>query len=359
MAFRASGLESLYGIDSTLLPGSPETVLQFPYGFRVVEVGPRSRGSGYHIYFVRRVNMSSPATAKRLAVLTGCRGPSLAGLKDACAVAYQYISLKCPNSPPEVVEGLRVKAWLVGAGGRLSPGSHEGNIFRVKASTRLPKALCARLEGLPQLPGFFGPQRFGVDRPNSHLYALYALKGDVERLAAEFLYRYPGEWRSCPGDYEKRLLESPWSSRLPRVVLESLQACLFNEALSSALRWGFRFEEIGEARVWVTCPGGSRVKVPAARLPHERLSRSKSLWARIVVRASEEAGVDLKLLGYEAGLKPVLRPLIYPLCRVKCRPGDGEVLAVLALPPGAYATIAFRAAALVDWEESYSSCATP
>ncbi|MCE4611574.1 MAG: tRNA pseudouridine(13) synthase TruD [Desulfurococcales archaeon] len=356
--FKASSLESFYGIDSTLLPNNPEAIIQFPYGFRVVEVRPRGKGSGYYLYFVKRVNMSSMKAAWMLKLATGCRKPSLAGLKDTCAVAYQYISLKCSHTPPLTISigNLGFKAWLVGMGGRFNPGSHEGNIFRVRISTRLPKTFCSRLEKLSWIPGFFGPQRFGVDRPNSHLYALHTLKGDLERLIAESLYRYPGEWRSCPGDYERRLLKSPWRPQLPRVVFEALQSFLFNEALSEALRRGLNPEMIGEKRIWVSCPGGFRVRVPAARLPHERLSTRKTLWARIVSEVSKEAGIDLKLLGYKAGLRPALRPLVYPVCRVKCRPGEGEVLAILALPPGAYATIAFRTAALIDWDESYSAC---
>jgi tRNA pseudouridine13 synthase len=361
VACASRALEYLYGVDPDLLPSSPEAVIPFPYGFRVVEVGRRewfSRGGSY-IYFVRRVGMSSSAAASTLARLSGCSSPGLAGLKDACSVAYQYVSVRCSRRPPELVEAFRLKAWLAGRGVRLSPGNHGGNMFRVYFESSSADSVCSRLEGLSHAPGFYGPQRFGVERPNSHIYALHALKGDLGGLVSEAVYRYPSETRTCPGWYEARLVSEPWlhARIVPRVVLEALQSYLFNAALSEALRRGLSPWSLAEAGTTLPCPGRGEVRVPAARLPHERLTRSRSVWAKLVSRAAEEAGIPLEMLTYEAGLRPALRPLAYPVCRCKCRrggPWDG--VASISLPPGAYATIVFRAAAAVDWEESYSQC---
>ena len=357
---RPSGLEALYGLNDSTLPSSPEAVIDFPYGFRVYESRVLDEGEGYYIFYVKKLGISSVRAAIEVARATRCSSPSLAGLKDTCAIVYQHVAVKCRSVPPRTLEGRGFKAWLVRRGGRLKPGGHEGNMFLIRIYTSSSYQLCNRLARLQGVPGYFGPQRFGVDRPNSHLYSLHMLQGRLDALINEALYRYPSEERLRPGDYEEKLIHTlDARGSMPRVVAEALQSFLFNLALSKALSKGIDPGSLAERRVHVKCPGGRILAVPAARLPHRSLAKSSTSWAKIVSSAAAETGVDLSILSYDAGLRPSLRPLLFPVCRSSCKPVESEATMRISLPPGAYATVAVRAIAWVDWEESYKPCTSP
>ncbi len=301
--------------------------------------------------------ISTPSAGKAIAGVGGCREVSYSGLKDACSASWQHFAVRCPRAPPRIIEAGRVKAWLLGVSGRLVRGSHDGNLFRVALETRDPASACSNIEAVDWIPGFYGPQRFGVERPNSHLYGYYLARGDLPGLVREALYRYPGESRGCPGYYEKRLARSPWKAEevMPRIVLEALQSYIFNRALSMALERG-SLSSIAEGEV-VLGVWGNVVRLPAVRLPHSSLAGRGTEWARLVERVTEEEGLDLKLFSTARGLKPSLRPVRYPVLKVKCREGGPwDAWARMALPPGGYATIAVWRALEVDWLRSYEGC---
>jgi tRNA pseudouridine13 synthase len=362
---RLEFLETLWGMDARL-GGRPavggEAVIRRPWGFKVFEVGPRPVGDpGWSLYLARVVGLDSRRAARLLARLVGAREASYAGLKDACAVKYQYVSVKTSGGPAVVrdPQGL-LKAWLVG-NGRVAPGLHSGNIFRLAVEHGSPGRLCDALKGLKRFPGYFGPQRFGVERPNTHYMGLLLSLGLWGSLIRELAYRYPLEERTRPGAYERavideaRLAASPWapSSRKAWWVdfaLQALRAYLFNKALSKAIASG-NIEGYAEHWVEVRCPMGGPLRVPAARLPGRYHLSSGSPWAELVREVVEEEGLTSVLRMW----RRVFRPLVYPVCRVWCKPAGGSLEVILALPPGAYATVALWEVVEMDWI-GYAAC---
>lgn len=202
------------------------------------------------------------------------------------------------------------------------------------------------------VPGFYGPQRFGITRPNTHYLGLLHAEGRMGEVLREYRYRYPLEVRSGPGGYEARELSSarpgmPRPRRL-RIMAEALQSYIFNRALSRVLR-----DPRGYAEHYVTVECmGSEYRVPASRLPGPRLRRSRSRWARLVAGVMEEEGIHWAAL---RGLRSPFRPLLYPACSLRAVRAGGGLALRFALPRGAYATSLLRELAEVDWLR-YDTC---
>lgn len=341
------GLHYAIGVDPNLLPGY-EHVILYPWGFRVMEAPVFPRGRGWLHYVLTKRLLSSPAAAGRLARSLGCRSWSIAGLKDACSVSTQLVALRGCRRRPARVEAGRVEAGLLGSGGPLRPGMLEGNVFTIDVEA-------GRCRGATEVPNFYGPQRFGVERPVSHVYGFYSLRRDAAGLAAFYGLRMPLEARSCPGDYEAAHLEGAWRGAVswpPGVAVEALQAYLFNRALSLALSRGLEVHSIAEHWLDYPCPGGGRARLPAVRLPSPRLASGRSLWARLVREVAEEEGVSLSSLP-----RGSWRPLLVAPCAWSCRSlGGGVVRLRFSLPPGAYATVLLDFAFGVDWLSSWERC---
>ncbi|BAN90609.1 tRNA pseudouridine synthase D [Aeropyrum camini SY1 = JCM 12091] len=309
------------------------------------------------LYLVRKKLLSTPAAAGALSRLLGCRIYSYAGLKDACSISWQHVSLyRCRKTPLRVkAYGGRMEAWLLGRGGYVYPGGHRGNMFRIRLEAR---GGC-RTSNLEWITGHYGPQRFGVSRPNTHLYSILYASGRWDLLARELGYRYPLERRIAPGDYESKILTEISKSLAPPqgrsfggVVVEAFRSYLFNRALTRAVEEGRSLWSLGESAASVVC-GGYTYRVPVARLPSRTLLGSHTGWSRLVARVMEEEGVEPGILPLRGGL----RPLIYPVCRYSCRRlGDSEVSIRLHLPPGAFATTALLALYSILWIDSYLEC---
>ncbi|MEM1873699.1 MAG: tRNA pseudouridine(13) synthase TruD [Acidilobaceae archaeon] len=345
-------LRRLWGIERSLLEdaGKPRAVF-LPREFRVFELKPAllNEEEGWRLYLVRKEDTPTLAAASMLKRELRARRASFAGLKDSWGVSYQYISLLEPGDERCFVDLGRVKAWLLGEGGALRPGSHSGNIFKIVLETEEPGRVCGNLEALAAIPGFYGPQRFGLSRPSTHIYGLRLAGREGGWLLREYSYRYPLEDLARSLGYESRALreaaeeKSPWVSlkRAPRIAGEALQSYLFNRALSRALEE--RVVEIAETRVsLVAC--GVEARVPAARLPSRRLLKSGTRWAEIVRSVIEEEGVRVEELPPRAPL----RPLLFPIAFKTCKAGVSRAEIAFCLPPSAYATIVLMEVADVE-----------
>jgi tRNA pseudouridine13 synthase len=361
-----AALEDLWGIG----PWEPLTRQRLwvarPWGFVVAEPRPRLEGSGaWAVYLAARVGLDSRAAASRLARAVGASRYSIQGLKDACAVAYQYVALRSRGEAPSRVVAPRLKAWLMGW--RRLPlrvGSHGFNFFRLEVETDGdPEALCSAAYRLAWIPGFYGPQRFGVERPNTHYTGLLALEGRQGRLLEEYSARYPLEPQRPPGRYEALALDAARRSLSPldagragprRLRLEALQAYIYNRALSRLLRRLGDPRPAGEHWVTLKCPQGP-LRAPAARLPGPWM-RPTSPWARVVLEVMTEEGLTPHAWAPARGvLRKAFRPLLYPVCRLRCEPRGAAARIRVALPAGAYATMLLRALGRVDWLR-YAEC---
>ncbi len=352
-------LENLWGIEARLYNHRrPSGIVRRPQDFRVVEPHPiKAREKpGVATYLVYRVGLDTRAVGRLLARTLGAKSYAVSGLKDACARVYQYITVINPVIAKEEVTTDRFKAWLVSRNTLVWPGSHEYNMFKVVIHTSEPRRVCNNAKQSPYIPGFFGPQRFGIERPNTHYIGLLYTDNMKGYIIREYTYRYPLEERSTLGTYEKRTLKlvektrDPWRIKVQRIMLEALQAYIYNRALSKTLH---SISEVAEHHTIVTC-GSMQARVPAVRLPSPRLAKSRSKWAKIVANVLEEEGISWQNL---KGLKPVFRPLIYPVCRLKCIQTENITKISFNLPRGAYATTLLIEIADIDWLE-YSHCHT-
>ncbi len=340
-------LELLYGVEERFHDFSRVSArLTLPWDFRVFEVkSPRwFRGSGWSLYFVRKVGISTLNACKALSRRLNSSRFTFAGLKDACSVSFQYVSFRSPRVRAVRVDLGSIKAWLLGEGSPITLGSHLGNIFRITLDVEEPAGLLKTLASISRIPAFYGPQRFGVLRPSTHLYGLSIARREPGALAREFRYRYPLEPQYNLGLESRRLGEAvdkrdPWKlfEGTPRIYLEALQAYLFNRALSKAIRKNI-LNEVREAIAKIEyC--SETVTVPAVRLPSHKLATSKTRWAALVGEVVGEEGLKLEEL---KGLTPSLRPLYFPLKVRSINVTGSNVTFITCLPPSAYATILLR-----------------
>ncbi len=195
-----------------------------------------------------------------------------AGIKDRGAVTFQLISVGLPLGtwlPPEDIDGVSIRVagsarWPV------RPGDLLGNRFTI-VIRRLATARDGSFLDPGWIPNYFGHQRFGVARPNTHKVGKLLLKGDFEGAVREFLASpYPGEPEDAffarkelrdswdlrraessfpvalrlerevirrllerPGDYRGAIMVLP--SDLRRLFVNAYQSYLFNLALSRRL----------------------------------------------------------------------------------------------------------------------------
>jgi tRNA pseudouridine13 synthase len=235
------------------------------------ELGGLFRGEGkYSLAVLTKTSRDTIPTSRQIGETLNA-SVSFAGIKDRRAITSQLISidrrleqggleLKIPRVAVRVV-GL--SKWP------LEPGELRGNRFTITVR--------GLQKGLPEtfkadwLPGYFGHQRFGTTRPNTHRIGRFLVKKDFEGAVRELVAEpYPNEpeaiaharsdlkasWNlsralknfprslayermvlmrlmESPGDPLRALKALPWS--MVRLYVNAYQSYLFNLALSR--RW--------------------------------------------------------------------------------------------------------------------------
>jgi len=229
-----------------------------------------SRGEGINsLAVLTKVSRDTIPTARQIGAALGA-SVSYAGIKDRRAKTHQLISISMPlGEGPLQLAIPRVAVRVVGrAKWPLEPGELRGNRFTITVRT-LPEALT--LQPTDWLPGYFGHQRFGTTRPNTHRIGRFLVKRDFEAAVRELVAEpYPNEppairearadlkaaWdipaalRSFPSQlaYERcvlaKLLANPGDplgalralpKNMMRLYVNAYQSYLFNRALS--MRW--------------------------------------------------------------------------------------------------------------------------
>lgn len=156
-----------------------------------------------------------------------------AGLKDARAVARQYLSLwdlKGIEIPD--VDGVKVlKVWKHRK--KLKPGCLKANKFIIIIRDPEHEEVKPILEELQKkgVPNFFGSQRFGSRRPNTHLVGKEIIKGDIEKALQSFVGNpYPTESEQLQlarglfdkGELKSAISEFPDKFHYERSVVQAL-----------------------------------------------------------------------------------------------------------------------------------------
>ncbi len=181
------------------LPGIGGRVKVYPEDFCVEEIPLyEASGEGTHVFFqIEKRGLPTPAAVGRIAGVMGVRPQDigLAGLKDAHAVARQYLSLEHADerklaeySDPQI----RV-LWVGRHRNKLRPGHLTGNRFTIKirdvGAAELDAAR-AILDVLVErgVPNYFGDQRFGKRGDTADL-GRALLANDLDEFLALYLGR--------------------------------------------------------------------------------------------------------------------------------------------------------------------------
>ncbi|UCC59021.1 MAG: tRNA pseudouridine(13) synthase TruD [Candidatus Bathyarchaeum sp.] len=214
----------------------------------------------------------------------------IAGMKDTKALTAQHISLQ--GVSPNRVSQLKIKDITLYpqrfSKARIYSQLIQGNRFHItiRGIPHPPSVIEERTKNVQDeimsmggVPNFFGHQRFGTIRPNTHRIGRYLVKGSVEKAAFAFLaepsrHEHP-EAREArgrlqdTGDFEEALTLFPGFLRYERFMLNRLtkfprdfvgafrelprrlrklfvqgyQSYLFNRFLSERIRRGIPLNE--------------------------------------------------------------------------------------------------------------------
>ncbi len=365
-----------------------------PLSFRVEEIPlpgflkPRGK---YAVYLMEKTMLSTPQALRKAAALLGVdqRLIGYAGMKDKEAVTRQLITVPAPLAVLEEAsaEGLRLR--LLGYSDKpLRRGILLGNRFTVILETGEPQALCRALEeilGLGGIPGYYGYQRFGTRRPNTHKVGSMIVKRRwmeaVREIAGKpYPYEHPRSrearrlfdeerYEEAAKAYPRSLVyeriiarrmaagSSPLEAlrALPRWLLElyveAYASYLYNRILSRKLvavgldpaqpipgeaASGCERREVAEGR----CE--SRLPVPGYGL--ERL-RLRGEVPGIVWGVLGEEGMDpasMRVEELEVSVEARWRRSFAPLHDASCMRDRGEAVLGFTLPRGMYASILLR-----------------
>ncbi|MDD5096400.1 MAG: tRNA pseudouridine(13) synthase TruD [Candidatus ainarchaeum sp.] len=260
----------------------------------VLEEGKKVDGAGvegkFSHFVLEKKNWTTAAAVKEISgrLHVGQSRFDYAGTKDKTAVSVQLMSVF--DIPPDKVLAVKAKditilgAWS--APGKVKMGDLLGNRFTIgwkgenaEANERV-SAIHLELGG--RFPNYFGPQRFGSTRHNTHIIGEMMVARQFEEAAMEFLCATGGELNeksvearkalSEHMDFAHALAEFPkylrperamlsWLAKsandfigafrqLPRPTLlmfvHAFQSYLFNEMVSERVREGEMAPEEGE-----------------------------------------------------------------------------------------------------------------
>jgi tRNA pseudouridine13 synthase len=230
-----------------------------------------SRGEGrYSLAVLTKTSKDTIPTSRQIGKVLGA-SVSFAGIKDRRATTSQLISIDRPLDKGELKLNIpRISVRVVGKSKwALEPGELRGNRFTI-TMRELKMGIPEDLK-IEWLPGYYGHQRFGTTRPNTHRIGRYLVKKDLEGALRELVAEpYPNEpkdiakaradlkasWdignalkrfprslayeravlerlKESPGDSLGALKALPWS--MIRLYVNAYQSYLFNHALS--MRW--------------------------------------------------------------------------------------------------------------------------
>ena len=166
-----------------------------------------------------------------------------AGIKDTKALTAQHISLQ--NVQASDVLGLQIRdievypRWF--SHERMYSELIKGNRFHitirnidkpVSVIKENAQSVTKQIQKLGGVPNFFGHQRFGTTRPNTHLIGKYLTRNDPKKAALEFLAspsvheheeaRQARQQLQDTMNFEEALEKFPWFLRYERSMLNYL-----------------------------------------------------------------------------------------------------------------------------------------
>jgi tRNA pseudouridine13 synthase len=221
--------------------GTGGAIKEEPEDFLVREVPvdlPRNESGAYSVFWMRARNWETNALisliSRRLRI--DHSRIHIAGTKDKRAISEQLVAIKARREDVESlgIDGLELR-YLYSTDRKLYLGDLYGNEFFVRVRhcrnvERVPELL-RELDGKGGFPNFFGIQRFGISRPNTHRIGEKIIEGDFEGAVLTYICE-PGEYDSDELIVAKRLAMEkrfgealelfPRSLEFERAMLKSL-----------------------------------------------------------------------------------------------------------------------------------------
>ncbi len=292
----------------------------------------------------------------------------VAGLKDANASTIQYVSLPLT---PLIEKALQERKVFTMANGRvilrllcrtrirISPGKLKGNRFTIvlRVNSDVVKELIKATARQPLL-NYYGYQRFGTNRPNTHVVGLLLALSDPILVNEVIGSPYPDEseealhcrlsyWRGdcrltkrkwyeheLVGEYSMANLWTKIRKVIGRLALSGLQAYIFNLYLSERVKQGYDHTVIltGERR---GVNGYPLAPIPGRGVKLEGEAR------RVLREALEAHGLSLSLVE-RIHARGYWRPLYVKPRDLESIVANDLVVLRFSLEKGAYATTLLR-----------------
>ncbi len=334
---------------------------------------------------IEKRGLSTHAAVRKLAsaLHVSKRKITYAGLKDARAVARQWLSVSLPPHRLRDIDlgNLRV---LETTKGSVRFGQLEGNHFaiRLRCDTSHQDAIKETLRELERrgVPNFFGYQRFGSRRPNTHLVGYAAIEGDYEKAVDLYVGNpYPKESPQLKkaralydqGDlkkslsafprsfvYEKNMVKALLQGKTPHQAYKTLpekmemlmvgaaQAHVFNQVIS------WRLPAIDELRVGDLAK--TRHRIVTVEDPSKWTEKLKSFdvsptapYGSCRFAENEQGELEKRLASpLPRGHRREVR---FRIKEINVRTDEGIVVE-FTIPKGCYATAVMRE--VIKWEES-------
>jgi tRNA pseudouridine13 synthase len=214
-------------------------------GIGLPDHGERDQPGGRYSHFaLEKRGIDLFGALKELARRAGISRKRLgySGIKDARALTCQLVSVEglAPDALPESSGRVRIHTPFR-ATKPLALGDHWGNSFTVRISgikadpegtRRQVRETLDEMLRLGGVPNFYGHQRFGTARPNTHLVGKSLIEGDFKGAVEEYLAgTFSGEDERVTsardelresGDYSKALNAFPRSLGYERAMLDHL-----------------------------------------------------------------------------------------------------------------------------------------
>ena len=403
------GME-VYSTDSRGVGGLLRVSLE---DFVVEEIPLKAPSAGaYTVLVVEKRGIDTLTAAMRIArrLRLPLRDVGFAGLKDTRSVSRQRFTVKLQGEIDlQLVSDRNIKVLDVYKARKpLKPGMLLGNRFTVtirdiqvspKEAERLLKEAFSQAEEMGGFPNFYGYQRFGIHRPNTHVIGKFLVKGLYEEAVMELLTStYPGEpdmhrrarlLLAETMDFKEALKNFPHTlvyersvikvlSRRPRDYLAALRslpksvlslyvdaylAYIFNKALSERLRKLRSLSAVVEGdiiarvddygnplrptRIAKRAGARSEQEVLMAFIPADTRIGMEGFMGEIIASVFKSEGVhppfkSVEELGLQ-GKIGLIRPLSFKPKNLSFKVGgDLTVTLSFTLPKSSYATVLLR-----------------
>jgi tRNA pseudouridine13 synthase len=241
---------------------------------KVLDVEPVDKSGKFSAFFLVKRNLDTIQAIRRLSKALGVsyKRFSYAGMKDRRAVTSQCASYR---GPPHDLIGREIPRLTILHPHRVPkpivPGAIEGNRFTIviREIALEEQEVTNRVNQIQQeiirfggVLNFFGPQRFGIMRPNTHLVgkqivlenyekAIQILlengnseektdrisdysHGSYERAIVHYLSKHPGKFKESLQILPKDLV---------RLYIHAYQSYIFNLAISERVSHGIALQE--------------------------------------------------------------------------------------------------------------------